>query len=51
MAGRDAIELEIAKRYPDAKYRDNWVWFQSGINTDGAHNPVTARKLESDDIL
>ena len=51
MAGRDAMELEIAKRYPDAEYRDNWVWFQSGINTDGAHNPVTARKLESDDIL
>ena len=51
MAGRDAMELEIAKRYPDAEYRDSWVWFQSGINTDGAHNPVTARALESGDIL
>ena len=51
MAGRDAMELEIAKRFPDAEYRDTWVWFQSGINTDGAHNPVTARKLERDDIL
>jgi creatinase len=51
MAGRDAMELEIAKRYPNAEYRDSWVWFQSGINTDGAHNPVTARKLESGDIL
>ena len=51
MAGRDAKELEIAKRYPNAEYRDSWVWFQSGINTDGAHNPVTARKLESGDIL
>jgi len=51
MAGRDAMELEIAKRYPDAEYRDTWVWFQSGINTDGAHNPVTARKLEHGDIL
>ncbi|MCB2121822.1 MAG: M24 family metallopeptidase, partial [Rhodobacteraceae bacterium] len=30
---------------------DTWVWFQSGINTDGAHNPVTARKLETGDIL
>ena len=51
MAGRDAMELEIAKRFPDAEYRDTWVWFQSGINTDGAHNPVTARKLERGDIL
>ncbi|WP_417830149.1 M24 family metallopeptidase [Thalassospira sp.] len=51
MAGRDAMELEIAKRFPDAEYRDTWVWFQSGINTDGAHNPVTARKLKRGDIL
>ncbi|APX22811.1 MULTISPECIES: aminopeptidase P family protein [Salipiger] len=51
MAGRDAMELEIAKRFPDAEYRDTWVWFQSGINTDGAHNPVTARRLERGDIL
>ncbi|QYX57512.1 aminopeptidase P family protein [Roseovarius sp. SCSIO 43702] len=51
IAGRDAMELEIAKVFPDAEYRDTWVWFQSGINTDGAHNPVTARKLEHGDIL
>ena len=51
MAGRDAMELEIAKRFPDAEYRDTWVWFQSGLNTDGAHNPVTGRKLERGDIL
>lgn len=51
MAGRDAMELEIAKRFPDAEYRDTWVWFQSGINTDGAHNPVTSRVLRSGDIL
>jgi len=51
MAGRDAMELEIAKRFPDAEYRDTWVWFQSGINTDGAHNPVTSRTLERGDIL
>lgn len=51
MAGRDAMELEIARRFPDAEYRDSWVWFQSGINTDGAHNPVTARALEPGDIL
>ena len=51
MAGRDAMELEIAKRFPDAEYRDTWIWFQSGINTDGAHNPVTARELLAGDIL
>ncbi|PRX37492.1 creatinase [Meinhardsimonia xiamenensis] len=51
MAGRDAMELEIAARFPDAEYRDTWVWFQSGLNTDGAHNPVTARRLERGDIL
>lgn len=51
MAGRDAMELEIARRFPDAEYRDTWVWFQSGLNTDGAHNPVTGRILQHGDIL
>ena len=51
MAGRDAMEAEIARSFPDAEYRDTWVWFQSGLNTDGAHNPVTARALERGDIL
>ena len=51
MAARDAMELEIARRFPEAEYRDTWVWFQSGINTDGAHNPVTARALAPGDIL
>lgn len=51
MAGRDAMELHIAQAFPDAEYRDTWVWFQSGLNTDGAHNPVTARALMHGDIL
>ena len=51
MAGRDAMELEIARRFPESEYRDTWAWFQSGINTDGAHNPVTSRKLQLGDIL
>ena len=51
MAGRDAMEEEIARAYPDAEYRDTWVWFQSGLNTDGAHNPVTKRALQKGDIL
>jgi len=51
IAGRDRMEREIAKTYPDAEYMDTWVWFQSGLNTDGAHNPKTNRKLKSGDIL
>ena len=51
IAGRDKMEREIAKTYPNAEYMDTWVWFQSGINTDGAHNPKTNRKLISGDIL
>jgi len=51
ITGRDKMELEIAKTYPNAEYMDTWVWFQSGINTDGAHNPKTFRKLVSGDIL
>ena len=45
------MELEISRSFPDSELRDNWVWFQSGINTDGAHNPVTTRKLQRGDIL
>jgi creatinase len=51
MAGRNAMELEIARRFPDAEYRDTWVWFPSGRSTDGAHNPVTARRIGRGDIL
>lgn len=49
--GRDKMEMEISKTYPEAEYMDTWVWFQSGINTDGAHNPKTSRKLKLGDIL
>jgi len=51
MAGRDAMELEISKSYPESELRDSWVWFQAGLNTDGAHNPVTTKRLEMGDIL
>ena len=51
IAGRDRMEREIVKTYPEAEYMDTWVWFQSGINTDGAHNPKTNRKLKKGDIL
>ncbi len=49
--GRDAMESEIARAFPDSEIRDTWVWFQSGINTDGAHNPLTTRRLRQGDIL
>jgi creatinase len=42
---------EIARTWPHGELMDTWTWFQSGINTDGAHNPVTSRKLERGDIL
>lgn len=42
---------EIAKTWPHAELMDTWTWFQSGINTDGAHNPVTSRRIETGDIL
>jgi len=51
MVGRDAMEKAIAKFHPHSELRDTWVWFQSGINTDGAHNPITTRKLQHGDIL
>lgn len=51
MAGRDAMELEIARAHPNGELRDSWVWFQSGPNTDGAHNPVTTRELVPGEIL
>ncbi|MBN33330.1 MAG: creatininase [Rhodospirillaceae bacterium] len=51
IAGTDAMVREIARRHPDSELRDTWVWFQSGINTDGAHNPVTTRQMQAGDIL
>ena len=46
-----AMVREIAKVWPHAELMDTWTWFQSGVNTDGAHNPVTSRKVQSGDIL
>lgn len=42
---------EIARTWPHGELQDTWTWFQSGINTDGAHNPVTSRKIQRGDIL
>jgi creatinase len=51
LAGTQAMVREIARSFPDAELMDSWVWFQSGINTDGAHNPVTSRRIRRGDIL
>jgi creatinase len=46
-----AMVREIARRYPHTELMDTWTWFQSGINTDGAHNPVTTRQVREGDVL
>ena len=51
LASTQAMVREIGKRFPHAELMDTWTWFQSGINTDGAHNPVTTRKVRKGDIL
>jgi creatinase len=51
LASTNAMVREIARRYPHTELMDTWTWFQSGINTDGAHNPVTTRQVQKGDIL
>ena len=51
LIGTEAMTREIARTFPDSEIRDTWVWFQSGINTDGAHNWSTTRALRRGDIL
>ena len=46
-----AMVRAIANTYPNSELMDTWTWFQSGINTDGAHNPVTTRRIQKGDIL
>ncbi|MDE0060405.1 MAG: aminopeptidase P family protein [Defluviicoccus sp.] len=46
-----AMVREIGNSQPHVELMDTWTWFQSGINTDGAHNPVTSRRIERGDIL
>jgi creatinase len=51
LIGTEAMVHEIARTFPHREVRDTWVWFQSGINTDGAHNWATTRKIQEHDIL
>ncbi|XP_033121574.1 creatinase-like [Anneissia japonica] len=50
MHSTNTMTREIAKSRPDIILQDIWTWFQSGINTDGAHNPVTSRKVQKGDV-
>ena len=51
LAATHSMVREIAGSFPFVELMDTWTWFQSGINTDGAHNPVTNKAIESGDIL
>ncbi|MEM9652831.1 MAG: M24 family metallopeptidase [Actinomycetota bacterium] len=51
MASTNAMIRAIADSFPFVELMDTWTWFQSGVNTDGAHNPVTNKIIESGDIL
>ncbi len=51
LASTGVMVRAIAEAFPHAELMDTWTWFQSGINTDGAHNPVTSRRLQKGDIL
>ncbi len=53
MHGTKAMVDEIAATFgAQSEIRDSWIWLQSGAeNTDGAHNPLTNRKLQNGDIL
>lgn len=51
LAANAAMTRAIAETFPHVELRDTWTWFQSGLNTDGAHNPLTTRRIQSGDIL
>lgn len=50
LAGTAVMTREIAKSFPNSEVRDTWVWFQAGVNTDGAHNWATTRELRRGDL-
>jgi len=51
MAGRNAMEQDIAIQFPEAEFRDSAAWVQSGLNTDNAQSPPTGRRIAAGDIL
>lgn len=51
IASTNRMTREIAAAFPFVELMDSWTWFQSGINTDGAHNPVTNKRVKRGEIL
>lgn len=51
IAATNRMMHDIAAAFPFVELMDSWTWFQSGPQTDGAHNPVTNRRVQSGDIL
>ena len=53
--GRDVVNAMtdyMAKNMDDrAEIQDSWAWIQSGIHTDGCHNPMTRRQIQKGDIV
>lgn len=50
-AATQAMTEATATAFPHVDLMDSWTWFQSGINTDGAHNPVTNKRILHNEIL
>ncbi|XP_072018162.1 creatinase-like [Amphiura filiformis] len=44
--GTQAMVTGIAKKWPGTELRDSFSLFQTGINTDGCHNPPSDRVLK-----
>ncbi|XP_070568573.1 creatinase-like isoform X2 [Ptychodera flava] len=51
LSATEAMVRGIAETFPHAELRDTWSWCQSGLNTDGCHNPPTSRRIQKGDIL
>ena len=48
----EAMTRYMAANIDDkAEIMDAWAWIQSGINSDGCHNPMTRRKVVEGDII
>ncbi len=51
LASDAAMSRAISARFPHVEPGEGWTFFQSGIQTDGAHNAATNRRIQHGDIL
>lgn len=51
MAATTAMQRAFAATFPKSEILDGWTRFQSGRNTDGAHNPVTDKRIQPGEVL